>query len=194
MKCQYCEKPATFHITDLTGVSGPQIMHLCEQHARTYLKSDASSAAAASVSGALAKSLNLETAKEELAELDQKECPICGITFFEFRNTGRLGCSYDYEFFKSDLEPLLHNIHDNTKHLGKCPARASALANSQANLIELRREMDDAISREDYERAGEVRDQLKQLEENLEKIVGQKDAASDSSERPSEDSSPEDRS
>lgn len=175
MKCQYCEKPATFHITDLTGESGPQIMHLCEQHARTFLKSDASSAAAASVTGALAKSLNVDTAKEELAELDQKECPICGITFFEFRNTGRLGCSYDYQFFKSDLEPLLRNIHDHNEHVGKCPARASALADSQANLIQLRREMDDAVTREDYERAGQIRDELKRMEDDLENVVGQSD-------------------
>ena len=171
MKCQYCEKPATFHITDLTGDSGPQIMHLCEQHARTHLKSDNSTSAAASVSGALAKSLNLETAKEELAELDQRECPVCGITFYEFRKTGRLGCSYDYEFFQSDLQPLLTNIHDATKHVGKRPDRASALADSQANLIELRREMDDAIGKEDYERAGQVRDRLKQLEIELGKVA-----------------------
>ena len=148
-------------------------MHLCEQHARSFLSSDKSTGAAASVSGALAKSLNLETAKEELAELDQKECPVCGITFYEFRNTGRLGCSYDYEYFQSDLEPLLTNIHDNTKHVGKRPARASALADSQANLIQLRREMESAIGEEDYERAGKVRDQLRDLETQLSQVAAE---------------------
>ena len=33
MKCQQCEKPATFHITELTG-GEPQELHLCEDHAR----------------------------------------------------------------------------------------------------------------------------------------------------------------
>ena len=36
MKCQHCEKPATFHITELTGPK-PMELHLCEDHARTYL-------------------------------------------------------------------------------------------------------------------------------------------------------------
>ena len=36
MKCQKCDKPATFHITELTE-GKPQELHLCEEHAREYL-------------------------------------------------------------------------------------------------------------------------------------------------------------
>ena len=32
MKCQRCDKSATFHITELTG-GKPQELHLCEEHA-----------------------------------------------------------------------------------------------------------------------------------------------------------------
>ena len=35
MKCQQCDKSATFHITELTG-GKPQELHLCEEHARQY--------------------------------------------------------------------------------------------------------------------------------------------------------------
>ena len=104
MKCQYCEKPATFHITELTGDDGPQVLHLCEQHARSMLQKNESSPIA-SVAGALSQQLQLGQTKEELEELDQKECPVCGITFFEFRNSGRLGCPMDYTHFESDLAP-----------------------------------------------------------------------------------------
>ncbi len=41
MKCQFCEKPATFHITELTEPNGPQVMHLCEEHARGFLQKEA---------------------------------------------------------------------------------------------------------------------------------------------------------
>ena len=44
MQCQQCEKPATFHITELTGEEHQEI-HLCEDHARTYLKSNDGDAA-----------------------------------------------------------------------------------------------------------------------------------------------------
>ena len=162
MKCQHCEKPATFHITELIGPDGPQVMHLCEEHARTFLAKESTSPSA-SIAGALAKQLKL-TGKPS-AEAEQKECPVCGISFFEFRNTGRLGCPYDYTHFDTELEPLLVNIHDAAEHKGKHPRRAAVSADSQARLIQLRREMEEAIEREDYERASEIRDRIRELEE-----------------------------
>ena len=36
MKCKHCEKPATFHITELTS-GEPEEIHLCEEHAEAYL-------------------------------------------------------------------------------------------------------------------------------------------------------------
>lgn len=163
MKCQYCEKPATFHITELTEPSGPEVVHLCEEHARVYLQKD-SYTAAASIAGALAKQLNLGQTKQELEKLDQKECPVCGISFREFRNSGRLGCPYDYTHFEDDLQPLLKNVHDANEHVGKRPKRATTNADLQAQMIQLRREMDEAVEQENYERASEIRDELKRME------------------------------
>ena len=100
----------------------------------------------------------------KLEELDQKECPVCGISFFEFRNSGRLGCPYDYTHFESDLQPLLKNVHDANTHVGKRPKRATTNADLQAQMIQLRREMDEAVEREDYEKASEIRDELKRIE------------------------------
>ena len=163
MKCQYCEKPATFHITELTGDEGPQVMHLCESHAKQFLQKESASPAA-SIAGAIAKQLHLGQTKEEIEELDQKECPVCGISFFEFRNTGRLGCPYDYTHFESDLQPLMVNIHDATEHKGKRPRRAAATADAQAEMIQLRRDMEEAVEREDYELASQIRDRLREME------------------------------
>ena len=39
MKCQKCEKPATFHITDLSG-DEVLALHLCPDCAKTYLQPD----------------------------------------------------------------------------------------------------------------------------------------------------------
>ena len=162
MKCQFCEKPATFHITELSEESGTQEMHLCEEHAKGFLNKQASSPVSA-ISSALADKLGQSA--ENLEELDQKECPVCGISFFEFRNSGRLGCPYDYTFFESDLRPLLINVHGNTEHTGKCPTRSTGTVDSLAKMIGLRREMEEAIEREDYERASEIRDEIKALED-----------------------------
>ena len=95
MKCQYCEKPATFHITELTG-EVPEELHLCEECARTYLmQAEVKEDDVPSIAGALAQHLKINEAAEQLAKLDQQACPLCGITFYEFRHVGRLGCPHD---------------------------------------------------------------------------------------------------
>ncbi len=166
MQCQQCEKPATFHITELTG-EHPQEIHLCEDHARQYLtSSDAESGAAPTLSDALAQQLKVGQTAEELARLDQQACPVCGITFYEFRNHGRLGCPHDYECFESELEPLLVNIHGAIEHTGKRPVRGLTSGNP-TDLIRMRREMQQAIDEENYERASELRDAIQKLEESL---------------------------
>ncbi len=163
MKCQHCEKPATFHITELTQPNGPQYIHLCEEHARSYLSPEVGTPAA-SVAGVLAKQLKLGQTADELAKLDQKECPVCGISFYDFRSAGRLGCPYDYTVFEEDLIPLLISIHDADEHRGKRPKRAMPSAARQAELIRLRREMEDAIEQENYELASQIRDSIRRLE------------------------------
>lgn len=165
MRCQMCEKPATFHITELTGGEVREV-HLCEEHARGYLaQADEEPSPGASLAGALSEQLKLGQTAEELARLDQQACPMCGITFYEFRNHGRLGCPHDYTAFQAELEPLINNIHGATEHKGKRPKQAGRSGAKQTELIRLRREMKEAVEREDYEGASRLRDQIRSLEE-----------------------------
>jgi protein arginine kinase activator len=165
MKCQHCEKPATFHITELTG-SKPVEFHLCEIHAKLYLMQPEQGAAgqAPTLAGVLAQQLNVSQTAEELAKLDQRACPICGITFFEFRNQGRLGCPHDYVFFEQELEPLIANIHGASQHAGKRPKKGDRGTDRQTDLIRLRKELDKAVRKEDYETASKLRDRIRGIE------------------------------
>ena len=165
MKCQQCNKTATFHITELTK-GKPQELHLCEEHARQYLtQSDEEPTVAPSLAGVLAHQLAVGQTAEELAKLDQRSCPVCGITFYEFRNQGRLGCPYDYVCFKSELEPLIVNIHGETEHVGKKPENYAEGTEKRTQLIRLRREMKESIGEENYERASQLRDEIRVIEE-----------------------------
>ncbi|MBI3467309.1 MAG: UvrB/UvrC motif-containing protein [Planctomycetes bacterium] len=164
MKCQKCDKPATFHITELTG-GKPQELHLCEGCAREYLtQSEAETPSAPSIAGMLVSQLAVGQTAEELARLDQRTCPICGITFYEFRNQGRLGCPHDYVCFEKELDPLILNIHGETQHVGKGPKHSPTNTERQTELIRLRREMKDAVVGEDYERASQLRDEIRKIE------------------------------
>jgi protein arginine kinase activator len=98
-----------------------------------------------------------------LAQLDQQACPVCGITFFEFRSQGRLGCPHDYVCFQTQLEPLLANIHGESHHVGKHPRMAGG-SQDRTQLIRLRREMKEAIDEEKYELASQLRDEIQRIE------------------------------
>lgn len=187
MKCQQCEKQAVFHITELESGSVREL-HLCEDHARVYLNQGEGEPGAADPQDAAAGAaggLTVGQTADELAVLDQKSCDMCGITFFEFRNQGRLGCPHDYVHFAKELEPLIANVHGATEHTGRRPAWARQPASPAAEgdpavaadesraagtaeltrLIGLRREMKEAISCEDYERAKENRDAMRAIED-----------------------------
>lgn len=164
MKCQKCDKPATFHITELTD-GKPQELHLCEEHAREYLtQSSDPSVSVGDVAAAMAQQMKLSQTARELAELDEQTCPVCGISFFEFRKQGRLGCPHDYICFQQQLEPLMLNVHGETKHVGKRPDRSAQESEKRTQLIRMRREMEQAITDENYEQAGKLRDKIRQIE------------------------------
>jgi protein arginine kinase activator len=101
----------------------------------------------------------------ETTELDKQTCPVCGISFLEFRNAGRLGCPNDYEAFRDEIIPLLENIHGETQHTGKSPKRAPPDQRRHLELIRLKHALRQAVSTESYEEAARLRDQIRQLEE-----------------------------
>ncbi|MCL2117696.1 MAG: UvrB/UvrC motif-containing protein [Planctomycetaceae bacterium] len=165
MKCQKCDKFATFHITELTG-GKPIELHFCEDHAREYLSESADqSEATATLAASLAQNIALNQAVENLQEIDQQACPACGISFFEFRNKGRLGCSFDYTCFGEQLGVLVENIHGERQHVGKSP-RSTQInkPDRRTQLIKLRRELDESIAIEDYENAKKLSDQIREIE------------------------------
>src|SRR6478672_11471089 len=118
MKCQKCSKPATMHITEVLAEEQFEEHHLCEDCAQKYLYEPTKKG------GGKHPEVNVGDESEEIGSLNARECPVCGIKFVEFRNSGRLGCPHDYEEFRDELLPLLENIHgDPPKHTGKVPRR-----------------------------------------------------------------------
>ncbi len=58
------------------------------------------------------------------------------------------------------------NIHGETTHTGKRPERLEAGTQKRTELIRLRREMKEAIQGENYERASQLRDEIRRIEES----------------------------
>ena len=171
MKCQKCAKPATFHITDIVEKGKHREFHFCDEHARLHLappdetaEPPISELAKKLIIGSGVTGSAATGALREPSPADKQVCPICQITFLEFRNSGRLGCPYDYEVFRDELMPLLENIHGETRHSGKVPKRAPRNTQQQTTLIQLRNELKRAVAAEDYEVAARLRDKIKGIE------------------------------
>jgi protein arginine kinase activator len=155
MKCQKCNKAATMHITEVLAEEQFEEHHLCEDCAQKYLYEPPKKSE---------KSGEGEEA-DEIGALNQRECPHCGVKFVEFRNSGRLGCPHDYDEFREELLPLLENIHGETRHAGKTPRNLPQSRQAQSAMIQLRKQLQQAVNREAYEEAAHLRDQIRRLEE-----------------------------
>ena len=158
MKCQKCPNAATLHITEIVSEDHVEELHLCEVCAHKYL-SDPQPKPTGKPAGALASDDS-----EEAASI-HRECDLCSIKFVDFRNTGRLGCPHDYEVFRDELVQLLENIHGETRHVGKSPRRLPQNKQAQAELMQLRKQLLQAVHREAYEEAARLRDRIRHLEE-----------------------------
>lgn len=159
VKCQLCDNPATIHLTDIVQNKKREV-HLC--HACAEAKNLVEQDSALNLPAILQTFLGQQVG-QKMEELARLTCPVCGIRYMEFRAQGRLGCPHDYEIFQAGLEPLLTRIHRKTRHVGKVP-RCRAPASQQAEILELRKQLKDAVAEERYEEAARLRDLLRERE------------------------------
>jgi protein arginine kinase activator len=160
MKCQNCPKSATLHITEVTGESQYEELHLCEECAQKYLYEPQPAKAAG-------KGPAEKDDADEASAIGERHCEVCGLKFIDFRNSGRLGCPHDYVAFQEELAPLLEGIHGNIRHTGKTPRRLPRTRQAQKELTQLRKQLHQAVVDEAYEEAARLRDRIKRLEETV---------------------------
>lgn len=91
-------------------------------------------------------------------------CRGCGLALADFRQTGVLGCAECYESFAEQLEGLIARSHAGaTHHTGRKPRRSADAAERQDRVRRLLRELHEAVSSEQFERAARLRDELRVL-------------------------------
>jgi len=99
-------------------------------------------------------------------------CETCGMVFDDFRKTGKLGCANCYSTFRDRLNPILRRLHGNVEHTGKVPGKVSHRIKYSDELEKLKNELADAISKEEYEKAAQLRDRIRSLEDTGNKNGG----------------------
>ena len=94
----------------------------------------------------------------------QKKCTLCGSTFEDLVNSGKIGCAECYKTFENELRPTIENIHGKEKYVGRKPLRFAEKESAESKIASLRKEMKKAISEENFERAAELRDEIRKTE------------------------------
>ena len=96
----------------------------------------------------------------------QLSCPSCSTTLAAVRRSGRLGCAQCYQVFWEHLEPLIRRVHGTSSH-SHDDTTFDAQSRLQRILDGLRRELHDAVRREEFERAAALRDEIERHEVEL---------------------------
>lgn len=167
MFCEECQKrPATVHLTQIINNEKTEL-HLCEECARHHQEIPFSFNFEPNFSIHKFLAGLLDGSTVDVAPVTSPQCPGCGLTSGQFGQAGRFGCSECYQAFGQGLEPLIRRVQGNDHHTGKVPRRAGGKLRFKREIDNLRVELKNAIRQEAYERAAELRDRIRKLEQEL---------------------------
>ncbi len=166
--CQAChEREAVVRLTEVVGEDVVTV-HLCGKcAAERGVESDAE--VVQTPLGAFLAAMGKGGAPMAAAAASGAVCESCGATLQDFRASGRVGCARCWTTFERPLKDLLRRLHGATRHTGEGYTDASArpLTENEARDRKrdaLREDLRLAVEAEQFERAAELRDQLRVLD------------------------------
>jgi len=179
MVCQECnQRPATLHFTKIVNGEKEEF-HLCEKCAQEkgdmYLINNTSGF---SLNSLLAGLFNIEpnfqqSQQDPFEKQEILQCENCSMTFNQFIKAGRFGCSHCYTTFKEQLKPIYRRLHSgNGNHNGKIPNRIGGSMHIRKNIDALKLQLTELISKEEFEKAAVVRDEIRLLDQRLSESNG----------------------
>lgn len=162
MLCQNCKKnEATTHIKRIVNGETAE-MHLCPQCAEALGYNSVFPNFGLNL-GDLFGGFFGETPVSRLSSKVLR-CEKCGCSFDDIAKSGMVGCADCYKTFYDKLEPSLRRIHGQTEHRGKFPQGASEEVKNAHRLAELKAELNKAIDEQNFERAAQLRDEIRETE------------------------------
>lgn len=170
MKCESCGKnEAKFHFTKIYNGEVEE-KHLCESCASKDFDFDFGSDNHFSMNEFIAGLIGgpVKSYKEE----NGLQCTKCGQSYSEFKEDGRFGCDECYIAFKDKLNPLIKGLHGKNHHSGKMPKHSSQDIFLKREVDDLKKELEESVKQERFEKAAILRDRLKDISMKLEDIKG----------------------
>jgi protein arginine kinase activator len=178
MLCDDCRKnEASIHIRKMMGEQVEKV-NLCSDCARARgldqkVEKDLAKLVFSMTSNLVGKN---QEAHEQLAPKtlerngDAITCPKCGTSMESFSKTGRFGCDECYTAFAEILPPIIESVQRGEQHCGRSPAVGAVTdetprrgGTGYERLRLLREELVRAVATESYERAAQLRDEIKHV-------------------------------
>ena len=94
------------------------------------------------------------------------KCNGCSLTWDEFQKDSVFGCEKCYSAFNDKIQILMRKIHGSNKHIGNRPSTLRVVENS-INVDKLKSELKEALVDENYEKAAELRDRIRDIEAHV---------------------------
>jgi protein arginine kinase activator len=165
MKCEICGlKEAVIHIRQMQKENVHEL-HICEECAQEkgLVREEESELP---VTNLLAGLIDGAEASGS-AGPGASACPRCGTKLADFRKTGKLGCAECGRTFEADLRSILSQMAARPRHAGKLPLALAGSADAAPDRAGLRDKLKAAVESEDYEKAAQLRDRLRELEASV---------------------------
>ncbi len=174
MLCDICKKnEATIHYKEFVG-GKQKSLNVCAECAREHEKSAGLNFGSFNLAemlynlGKLAE--NGPASAEPETPMPDLKCPRCGRTVAMLKKSGgRMGCPVCYAAFAPIMEDVLGHVQRGRVHVGKrpgCRRTADGGAAAAARVIRLKQELAELVKAENYERAAQIRDVIRELEKN----------------------------
>jgi protein arginine kinase activator len=164
MKCECChEEEATIHLTQVIDGTVKKL-NLCQECAQ---KNGIDLNSPISITDVLLGLGAQQQATSPAAAEFDLSCSRCQMTRAEFKKRARLGCPECYNAFMGELSALTKAMHHSGQHVGKIPARQGNEARITAQIAALKKDIETAIAKEQYEMAANLRDKIKSLKQTM---------------------------
>lgn len=170
MMCDECGiRPAAFHLAIIENGEKREknLCGACMTNMKTYFPSIDFTGFAGLLSGLIEAANQMG---EDPEGDDDLVCLNCGMHYEAFRKGGLLGCAHCYSAFQEPLNKILQRIHGHTRHSGRVPSGLSPVLNIDRSIDVLREQLKKAISTEAYEEAAKLRDEIRALSSEKERI------------------------
>ena len=173
MLCDICKKnEATIHYKEIVG-GQQKSLNICAECAQKHEKATGLNFGAFNLAEMLCNLGKLaENGPREDRDGEEKDlaCPRCGRTVKALKDSGgRLGCAECYRSFAPILDDIFARVQRGKVHVGKRPSRrkgSGGAAAAAAHLAALRKELAELVKVENYEKAAQVRDAIRELEKS----------------------------